>query len=136
MPDPASAAASAPHLGETTGAAIAAVIIGALGFQPAHVAAGMAAAGLGMIFAREMPKSYFALVWACSTLCADLLGVGAADLIRAAWLPSLPPTATGICIFVAGIAMHPLIRWIGKRVGDVGDAGLRRVGMLDEKETP
>ena len=137
MADPASSTSS---VGLPLSAGIAGGVVDLLGFPAPVLAIGLAAAGLGMVHARTMRRWQAVLVWLGSALCAAAIGSGAAEL---AWLllpaamTSGRPVAqsvTGLCVILAGFAMHPLLRWVGDRFPAVADAAARRAGLDLEPE--
>lgn len=141
MPDPASSPPSG--IGLSLSAGVAGSLVEWLGFPPALLALGLAAAGLGMAHAATMPRWQALLVWLCSALCAAVLGTGLAEL---AWLLTpaaltagrpVPSSLTGLCVIVSGIAMHPFIAWIGDRFPALADSAARRAGLsTTDQETP
>lgn len=143
MADPASTQVGGAPLGIPLSAGIAGSVVQWLGFPAPVLALALAAAGLGMVHASTMPRWQAVLVWLCSALCAAAIGSGAADL---SWLVmpaavtasrAVPGSFVGLCVILAGIAMHPLIRWIGNRFPAVADAAVRRAGLdVDNRETP
>lgn len=131
MTDPASApptGAGVP-VGLPVTAGIAGSVIEWLGFPPPLLSLALAAAGLGMIRARTMPRWQAGLVWLCSSICAAALGSGVAALASVMTGRDMPQQLTGLCVMLSGIAMHPLIHWIGDRFPALADAGARRAGL-------
>lgn len=140
MPDPASSPPSG--IGLSLSAGVAGSLVEWLGFPPALLALGLAAAGLGMAHAATMPRWQALLVWLCSALCAAVLGTGFAEL---AWLLTpaaltagrpVPSSLTGLCVIVSGIAMHPFIAWIGDRFPALADSAARRAGLSTTDREP
>lgn len=123
-------AASGIQIGAAMSASVAGYIIDWIGFPPPVIALALAAAGLGMMHAQTMGRLQAICVWVCSALCAAALGSGAAELVAGMLQRgSAGALLTGMCVVVAGIAMHPLIRYVGMRFSAVADAGLRRAGI-------
>ena len=140
MPDPASSPPSG--IGPSLSAGVAGSLVEWLGFPPALLALGLAAAGLGMAHAETMPRWQALLVWLCSALCAAVLGTGLAEL---AWLLTpaaltagrpVPSSLAGLCVIVSGIAMHPFIAWIGDRFPALADSAARRAGLSTTDQEP
>lgn len=123
-------------------AGIAGSTLDLIGLPTPILAVALAAAGLGMIYAAEMPRWQALLVWLCSALCAAVLGTGLAEL---AWLLTpaaltagrpVPSSLTGLCVIVSGIAMHPFITWIGDRFPALADSAARRAGLSTTDQEP
>lgn len=123
-------------------AGIAGSTLDLIGLPTPILAVALAAAGLGMIYAAEMPRWQALCVWLCSSLCAAVLGTGLAEL---AWL-FMPAAMTagrpvasslaGLCVILSGIAMHPLIRWVGDRFPALADSAAHRAGLSTDQEPP
>lgn len=140
MADPASAPPAGIVLPVSAG--IAGSTLDLIGLPTPILAVALAAAGLGMIYAAEMPRWQALCVWLCSSLCAAVLGTGLAEL---AWL-FMPAAMTagrpvasslaGLCVILSGIAMHPLIRWVGDRFPALADSAAHRAGLSTDQEPP
>ena len=140
MADPA----STPPAGlvPPVSAGIAGSTLDLIGLPTPILAVALAAAGLGMVYAAEMPRWQALLVWLCSALCAAVLGTGLAEL---AWLLTpaaltagrpVPSSLTGLCVIVSGIAMHPFIAWVGDRFPVLADSAARRAGLSTADQEP
>ena len=134
MPDPASSPPSG--IGLPLSAGVAGSLVEWLGFPPALLALGLAAAGLGMAHAATMPRWQALLVWLCSALCAAAIGSGAADIVGMLAGRDPAQSLTGLCVILAGIAMHPLIRWVGDRFPALADSAARRAGLSTTDQEP
>jgi hypothetical protein len=93
------------------------------------LALALAASGLGMLHARQMPRAAAVGTWLCSAICAASLGSGAAEL--AGWMSArtIPQSLVGFAVVLSGIAMHPLIRWVGSRFERLADSAAHRAGL-------
>ena len=122
-------AASGIQVGVAVASGVAGVVVEWVGFSPPMLALALAASGLGMLHARQMPRAAAVGTWLCSAICAASLGSGAAEL--AGWMMSrtVPQSLVGTAVVLSGIAMHPLIRWVGSRFERLADAAVVRAGL-------
>lgn len=122
-------AASGIQVGVAVASGVAGVVVEWVGFSPPMLALAIAASGLGMLHARQMPRAAAVGTWICSAICAASLGSGAAEL--AGWLMdrTIPPSIVGVAVVLSGIAMHPFIGWVGSRFDRMADAAVTRAGL-------
>jgi hypothetical protein len=122
-------AASGIQIGVAVASGVAGVVVEWVGFSPPMLALALAASGLGMLHARQMPRAAAVGTWLCSAICAASLGSGAAEL--AGWLMdrAIPPSIVGVAVVLSGIAMHPFIGWVGSRFDRMADAAVTRAGL-------
>lgn len=122
-------AASGIQVGVAVASGVAGVVVESLGLSMPMLAAGFAAAGLGMLNARQMPAVWAFCVWVGSSICAAWLGSGIVDITAFALKTQLPASATFLGVVLSGIAMHPIIKWVGLRLGAIADAGAAKMGV-------
>ena len=95
----------------------------------ADIAVAVAASALGMIHAEKMPPVAMFAAWMFSAVCAVALGSACKDVTAWALDKPIPQSAAILGIIIAGFAMHPIVRWTGKRFGVAADSGLKRLGV-------
>jgi len=122
MPDPVSAAAvaSAPT---AISAGLSAAALAAVGVDVQALSLGLAGAVLGLTFAPPAHPVHGAARFVASAIVSAVIGTAAGQQI------TLSRVATNAVICGAGAVMHLALSWIGKRFGQLADAGMARVGV-------
>ena len=134
MPDPVSAvaAASVPLAvgAGLAGSAVAAVIAGpdvmtmaAFGVGVQAIALGFVGSILGLTFAAPTSLLHGLARFAASSIVSAVVGTATGQQL------ALSVFVTNAAICGTGTVLHLGLSWIGKRFGQIADAGAKRVGI-------
>lgn len=122
MPDPVTAAAAAS--GPTAiSAGASAMALAAFGVDAQALAVGLTGAVLGLTFTPPASAAHGAARFAASAVFSAVVGTAAGQN----WSWSRVITNAAIC--TTGALLHLGLAWVGKRFGQIADAGARRAGI-------
>jgi hypothetical protein len=122
MPDPVStaAAASAPTV---ISAGLSGAALAAFGVDVQALALGLTGAVLGLGFTPPASPIHGAARFVASAIFSAVAGSAAGQQF------TLSKFATNAAICTTGALLHLGLTWVGKRFGQLADAGMARVGV-------
>ena len=122
MPDPVStaAAASAPS---AVGTGVSAIAVAALGVDIQALSVGLVGAIRGLTFAAPTSPVHAVARFLASAVFSAISGSAAGERF------GLTLVARNAVIGAAGIVLHLALDWIGRRFGQIADAGARKAGI-------
>jgi hypothetical protein len=122
MPDPLTAAAAASGPAAVSAGA-SAMALAAFGVDAQALAVGLTGAVLGLTFTPPAHPIHGAARFVASAVFSAVVGTAAGQQ----WTMSRLTTNAAIC--VTGALLHLGLAWVGKRFGQIADAGARRAGI-------
>lgn len=123
MPDPVSTAAAAASAPTAISAGLSAAALAAFGVDVQALALGLSGAVLGLTFTPPAHPVHGAARFIASAVVSAVVGSAAGQQL------TLSHLATNAAICGTGAVLHLGLTWIGKRFGQIADAGARRVGI-------
>ena len=124
MPDPVSAAAAASASAPAAvSAGVSAMALAAFGVDAQALAVGLTGAILGLTFTPPAHPAHGAARFIASAVFSAVIGTAAGQQ----W--GLSHGITNASISMTGALLHLGLAWIGKRFGQIADAGAKRVGI-------
>lgn len=122
MPDPVSTAAAASPP-TAVGAGMSAVALAAFGVDAQALAVGLVGAILGLSFAAPASPAHSAARFMAAAVFSAIAGTAAGQH----W--SMSRVTTNVVICGTGVILHLALAWVGRRFGQIADAGLHRAGI-------